>query len=81
TNSSNLPFSYILRVPFTHRFGKTQSCTTDYKIDRPTKVTLERTNDKATREKFSTKNWTLCNQIYEMYKEDYQKRGIPKPYV
>lgn len=64
-----------------HRFGKTQSCTTDYKIDRPTKVTLELTNDKATREKFSTKNWTVCNQIYEMYKEDYQKRGIPKPYV
>ncbi|MCH4165765.1 MAG: hypothetical protein ABF679_04545 [Lentilactobacillus diolivorans] len=52
----------------------------DYKIDRPTQVKLIVSVHNFERDQFLSENWKMCNQIYEMYKSDYQLRGIPLPY-
>lgn len=53
----------------------------DYKLERPSKVDLEKSLiDSAQRELWPEVNWKICNDIFEMYSEDYLRRGIVKPY-
>ncbi len=53
----------------------------DYKLERPSKVILEKSLiDKLQRQVWPETNWQVCNDIFEMYSEDYLRRGIAKPY-
>lgn len=51
----------------------------DYKIQRPTKVELLTKTGPARRE-WTGANWENCLEIYDLYRGDYQARGIPQPY-
>lgn len=53
----------------------------DYKLERPSKVVLEKSLiDNLQRQVWPETNWQVCNDIFEMYSEDYLRRGIAKPY-
>lgn len=53
----------------------------DYKLERPSKVALTKSLiDDSQRKVWPELNWQVCNDIYDMYAEDYLKRGIAKPY-
>ncbi|GEO63506.1 hypothetical protein [Companilactobacillus nantensis] len=53
----------------------------DYKLERPSKVVLTKSLiDDLQRKVWPELNWQVCNDIYDMYAEDYLKRGIAKPY-
>jgi len=59
----------------------TSSQKVDYKLRFPTKVALlEPMIDLSQRKLWPDNNWEICNDIYEMYEEDYLKRDIGKPY-
>jgi len=59
----------------------TSSQKVDYKLRFPTKVALlEPMIDLSQRKLWPDNNWEICNEIYEMYEEDYLKRDIGKPY-
>lgn len=49
----------------------------DYKLSHPTKVLLI-CGEK--RLEWDEENWKICQRIYELYREDYIRRGIAKPY-
>lgn len=52
----------------------------DYKISHPSKVVLEK-SVKAEHDKFPEQNHEICNMIYDLYKDDYLRRSILKPYM
>ncbi|GAF38086.1 hypothetical protein [Lentilactobacillus farraginis] len=63
------------------RPGIRQTLQKDYKIERPTKVKLEKCICQTPHQLFLKENWQKCNQIYEKYEDDYRRRGIFKPYL